>query len=221
MATINAVNNGLSGATGSGSFVGSTSPTLVTPVLGTPSSGTLTSCTGLPIGTGVSNLGTGVATFLTTPSSANFASALTDELGTGKVLFGSAWATDTPVVTLVGGAGNVVPQYVTAQTRYSVNGKTCFIDMFLNGDGGNEGAGTGRINLSLPAGITLANGINYMFCCGYYNNGATFDTLGVDFGASTTTLSLIQGTTGINDFAGADQNNATRTIRLHLFFEIA
>jgi len=40
------------------------SPTFVTPVLGTPSSGTLTNATGLPIGTGVSGLGTGVATAL-------------------------------------------------------------------------------------------------------------------------------------------------------------
>lgn len=53
MTTINSVGNGLSGSTGSGSFVGATSPTLVTPVLGTPSSGTLTSCTGLPLSTGV------------------------------------------------------------------------------------------------------------------------------------------------------------------------
>lgn len=34
------------------------------PVLGTPASGTLTNCTGLPISTGVSGLGTGVATAL-------------------------------------------------------------------------------------------------------------------------------------------------------------
>ena len=34
--------------TGSGSLVFATSPTLVTPILGTPSSGTLTNCTGLP-----------------------------------------------------------------------------------------------------------------------------------------------------------------------------
>lgn len=38
----------LTTATGSGAPVRATSPTLVTPVLGTPSSGTLTSCTGLP-----------------------------------------------------------------------------------------------------------------------------------------------------------------------------
>jgi hypothetical protein len=55
---------GVATATGTGSVVLSTSPTLVTPVLGTPASGTLTSCTGLPISTGVSGLGTNVATAL-------------------------------------------------------------------------------------------------------------------------------------------------------------
>jgi hypothetical protein len=39
--------------TGSGSVVLGTSPTLTTPAIGTPSSGTLTSCTGLPLSTGV------------------------------------------------------------------------------------------------------------------------------------------------------------------------
>ena len=48
-------------STGTGAFVRTTSPTLVTPTLGTPASGTLTNCTGLPISTGVSGLGTGVA----------------------------------------------------------------------------------------------------------------------------------------------------------------
>jgi hypothetical protein len=37
---------------------------LVTPVLGTPTSGTLTNCTGLPVSSGISGLGTGVATAL-------------------------------------------------------------------------------------------------------------------------------------------------------------
>jgi hypothetical protein len=50
--------------TGTGNFVRATSPTLVTPILGTPTSGTLTNATGLPISTGVSGLGTGIATAL-------------------------------------------------------------------------------------------------------------------------------------------------------------
>lgn len=84
--------------TGTGALVFATSPTLVTPVLGTPTSGTLTNCTGLPIATGVSGLGTGVATFLATPSSANFAAAITDETGTGSVVFSaSPTFTGTPL----------------------------------------------------------------------------------------------------------------------------
>ena len=50
--------------TGTGKMVLDTSPTLVTPILGTPTSATLTNATGLPISTGVSGLGTGVATAL-------------------------------------------------------------------------------------------------------------------------------------------------------------
>lgn len=52
--------------------------------LGTPSSGTLTNATGLPVSTGISGLGTGVATFLATPSGANLASALTTALPVSK-----------------------------------------------------------------------------------------------------------------------------------------
>lgn len=50
--------------TGTGSNVLATSPTLITPALGTPSAIVLTSGTGLPISTGVSGLGTNVATAL-------------------------------------------------------------------------------------------------------------------------------------------------------------
>ncbi len=46
----------VSGTTGSTNVVFSTSPTLTTPILGIPTSGTLTSCTGLPLTTGVTGV---------------------------------------------------------------------------------------------------------------------------------------------------------------------
>jgi hypothetical protein len=94
-----------------------TSPTLTGPALGTPASGVLTNATGLPIGTGVSGLGTGVATMLATPSSANLASAVTDETGSGALVFATSPTLVTPTlgvatatsisVTSVFTAGNI------------------------------------------------------------------------------------------------------------------
>ena len=108
--TINLANNTLtatsaqilaavSDETGTGVLVFATSPTLVTPILGTPTSVTLTNATGLPISSGVSGLATGAATFLATPSSANLAALLTDETGSGASVFGTSPAITTSLTT--------------------------------------------------------------------------------------------------------------------------
>lgn len=96
--------------TGSGALVFATSPTLVTPLLGTPTSGVLTSCTGLPVASGISGLGAGISTFLATPSSANLASAVTDETGSGLLVFGTAPTLSLPVID------NLKPGYTTTAT---------------------------------------------------------------------------------------------------------
>ena len=84
---------GITGATTDG-----TTLTLTAPVLGTPASGTLTNCTGLPVSTGISGLGANVATFLATPSSANLAAAVTDETGTGALVFANSPTLVTPAL---------------------------------------------------------------------------------------------------------------------------
>jgi hypothetical protein len=65
------------------------------------SSGTITLAGTLAVangGTGITSLGSGVATFLGTPSSANLAAAVTDETGTGALVFASSPTLVTPTL---------------------------------------------------------------------------------------------------------------------------
>ena len=98
-----------------------TSPTFVTPTLGTPASGTLINATGLPVATGISGLGTGIATFLATPSSANLRAALTDEVGTGAAYFVGG-ALGTPASATLTNATGLPPSGLTAQGAYTLLG---------------------------------------------------------------------------------------------------
>ena len=100
--------------TGSGALAFATSPTFITPALGTPASGTLTNCTGLPVSTGLSGLGSNVATFLATPSSANFAAAVTDETGSGAVVFATSPTLVTPAIGAATGTSLVASSYLEA-----------------------------------------------------------------------------------------------------------
>lgn len=86
----------LSDETGTGAAVFGTSPTLVTPALGTPSAVVLTNATGLPISSGVSGLASGIATFLASAASANLAAAISDETGSGSLVFNTSPSLVTP-----------------------------------------------------------------------------------------------------------------------------
>jgi hypothetical protein len=160
-----------------------TSPTMTAPVLGTPASGTLTNATGLPISTGVSGLGTGVATFLATPTSANLLAAVTNETGTGALVFGTSPTLTTPIsatltapasidLTLAGGSSGaslVLGQGTTAGGLTLTPTGTASLIVNLSGSGSlanstwNSGGAAGvgfdfkRTTATATAGGSLAS----------------------------------------------------------------
>ena len=146
--------------TGTGSLVFATSPTLVTPTLGTPQSGTLTNCTGLPIATGVSGLASNVATFLTTPSSANLAAVLTDETGTGANVFANTPTLVTPNIGAATGtslaATGAVSSSGTAGIGYATGAGGAVTQAISRTTGVTLDKTTGSITLFSAAGTTSA-----------------------------------------------------------------
>lgn len=110
------------------------SPVLVTPNLGTPSAITLTNGSGLPVLTGISGLGAGVATFLATPSSANLASAVTDETGSGALVFATSPSLTTPtlgVATATSINKLAITAPATGSTLAVADGKTFTVNRTL------------------------------------------------------------------------------------------
>jgi hypothetical protein len=165
--------------TGTGDMVLSTSPTLVTPALGTPSALVGTNITGTAAGLTAGNVttnanltgaitSTGNATLLGSFSSANLAGALTDETGTGSAVFANSPTLVTPalgtpasgVVTNLTGTASININGTVGATTASTGAFTTLTsssDATLHGLTVGRGAGAVSTNTAVGASALAAN----------------------------------------------------------------
>ena len=192
---------GVTTSTGTGSVVRSTSPTLTTPVLGTPSSVTLTNATGLPLTTGVTgtlpvaNGGTG-ATTLTSAGilRGNGTSAISVASGTDitTAIAANPVTNATNATNVVSGgtiASNVTATTQAAKTSDTTVSTTAFTDrlrsLLSSGTSGTLALSDRGSLVSITAGITVPASIfSANDVVSIYNNTAS--TLTITQGAGLT-----------------------------------
>jgi hypothetical protein len=227
--------------TGTGTkFVVDTSPVLVTPNLGTPSAAVLTSATGLPISTGLSGLGTGIATALAvnvgtagapvvnggalgTPASGT----VTNLTGTASININGTVGATTPstvaATTIVGSGSAIFGNTSTPST--SVGGTQINNPASVGPSIFSQGSATGNRWIDFmgsSATVCSLNNNSGVFSIAASASGAEINVSGTQrglfsstglavTGAISATGSLFAGGTSISSIAGVPVSNGAQT----------
>jgi hypothetical protein len=216
-----AVANGGTGvvtSTGTGSVVLSTSPTLVTPLLGTPTSGVATNLTGLPLTTGVTgnlpvtnlNSGTGATSSTFWRGDGTWAAAGTGSVTsvaqsfTGGIISvaGSPITTSGTLALTVAGTSGGVP-YFTSTSTWATSALLASNALMVGG-----GAGVAPSTVTTGTGVVTALGVNTGTAGAFVVNGGALGTPSSGTLTNATGLPLTTGVTGILPIA----NGGTGTI---------
>lgn len=138
-----------------------------------------------------------------------------------QAMLAPAWASYTPTVTLVGGAGNTVPTFTTQLGRWCKIGKTVFVQLaFLNDSGGTQGAGTGAFTVALPEAVGASVNSGSIGCDGLASTSATYVAFAVLVASATTcTVNFLNGTSS-QQLTGAFYAASQRYFQMQFFYEV-
>jgi hypothetical protein len=212
---------GVTTSTGSGNVVLSTSPTLVTPILGTPSSGNLANCTFPILNQNTTGTATGLSATLAVTSGGTGATTLTGVLkGTGTTAITAATA-GTDFVAPGGALGTPSSGTLTNATGLPLTtGVTGTLPVANGGTGVTTSTGSGNVVLSTsPTLVTPVLGTptsgTLTSCTGLPLTTGVTGVLPVANGGTNASSA---GITAFNNITGYTASGATGTTSTNIVF---
>ena len=147
-----------------------------------------------------SDLGTGIATFLTTPSSANLAAAVTDETGSGALVFGTSPTITTSLLC----ADASFTAFAGATTLLTIGGTGASASMFAPSTLDATSSTTGAIRTS--GGISAAKAINAGTTVTVGTNIVGATSMQAQFSSDTSLRRVAAGVLAAYDAGGSKAN---------------